>query len=203
MPTAPTLTIGLPVFNGAPFLQATIDSVLSQSFCDFELLISDNASTDETETIGREAAAGDRRVTYRRNATNVGLVRNLNLLVPSARGRLFKWAAADDILRPGYLERCVATIDADPAVVLAYPQTEFVDGEGAPLDLDDPGLAPRLGRSVRAPAVRDPRRAVRERNPRRHPDRRAPADAADRPVRGRRLPAARRAVGHGQVRRDP
>ena len=66
-------------------------------------------------------------------------MRNLNLLVPYARGRLFKWAAADDILRPGYLERCVATIDAAPDVVLAYPQTEFVDAEGAVLDLDDPG----------------------------------------------------------------
>jgi len=139
MPTAPTLTIGLPVFNGAPFLQATVESVLSQSFRDFELLISDNASTDDTEAIGRAVAAIDPRVTYRRNATNLGLVRNLNLLVPYARGRLFKWAAADDILRPGYLERCVATIDAAPDVVLAYPQTEFVDAEGATLDLDDPG----------------------------------------------------------------
>ena len=68
-----------------------------------------------------------------------GLVRNLNLLVPLAQGRLFKWAPADDILRPGYLERCVAALDADPAVVLAYPQTDFVDGDDAPLDLHDPG----------------------------------------------------------------
>jgi len=139
MRAAPTLTVGLPVFNGAPFLEATVESVLGQSFRDFELLISDNASTDETEAIGRAVAAADPRVTYRRNVTNLGLVRNLNLLVPYARGRLFKWAAADDILRPGYLERCVATIDAAPDVVLAYPQTEFVDADGAALDLDDPG----------------------------------------------------------------
>ncbi len=136
---APTLTVGLPVFNGGPYLEATVESVLTQSFQDLELVISDNASTDETEAIGRAAAARDARVTYRRNATNVGLVRNLNLLVPLAQGRLFKWAAADDLLKPGYLERCVATMDAQPGVVLTYPQTDFVDGDGEVLDLDDPG----------------------------------------------------------------
>jgi glycosyltransferase involved in cell wall biosynthesis len=139
MPSTPTLTIGLPVFNGARFLRATIESVLAQTFTDFELLISDNASTDETEAIARSAADGDGRITYRRNQVNVGLARNLNLLVPLATGRLFKWAAADDVLRPTYLERCVATIDADPRAVLAYPQTDFVDGEGEPLDVADPG----------------------------------------------------------------
>lgn len=139
MSSEPTLTIGLPVFNGARYLQETLESVLSQSFTDFEVVISDNASTDDTEAIGRAAAARDLRVTYRRNAENVGLSGNLNLLVPLARGRLFKWAAADDILRQGYLERCVEAIDADPAVVLAYPQTDFVDGDDAPLDLHDPG----------------------------------------------------------------
>lgn len=55
-------------------------------------------------------------MTYRRNAENVGLSANNNLLVPLARGRLFKWAPADDVLRPGYLERCVAAIDADPSL---------------------------------------------------------------------------------------
>jgi hypothetical protein len=69
----------------------------------------------------------------------LGLAGNLNLLVQLARGRLFKWAAADDVLRPGYLSRCVTTIDADPAVVLVYPQSDFVDGDGTLLDLEDPG----------------------------------------------------------------
>ncbi len=136
---APTLTIGLPVYNGAKYLEMAAESILEQSFRDFELIISDNASSDGTETIGRTIAAGDPRVTYRRNARNVGLSGNFNLLVPLARGRLFKWATADDVLRPGYLDRCVAAIDADPSVVLAHPRTDFVDGDGAPLDLKDPG----------------------------------------------------------------
>lgn len=137
--STPALTIGLPVYNGARYLEQAVGSILGQSFGDFELIISDNASTDETEAIGRALAARDPRVTYRRNARNVGLSGNFNLLVPLARGRLFKWATSDDVLRPGYLERCVAVLDADPSVVLSYPRTEFVDADGAHLDLTDPG----------------------------------------------------------------
>ena len=139
MRSVPTLTIGVPVYNMGTYLDAAVDSILSQSYTDLEVIISDNASTDETESVGRALAARDARVTYRRNTENVGLSANNNLLVPLARGRLFKWAPADDMLLPGYLERCVDAIDADPSVILAYPRTKFVDGSGAPLDLHDPG----------------------------------------------------------------
>lgn len=133
------LTIGLPVFNGAEYLRAAVESILEQSFSDFELIISDNASTDGTEAIGRVFADRDPRVTYRRNSENVGISANFNLLVPLARGKLFKWATADDMLRPGYLERCISVLEADPSVVLASTRTDFVDGDGGPLDLTDPG----------------------------------------------------------------
>ena len=136
---APTLTIGLPVFNGERYLGQALESISEQSFRDFELIISDNASTDGTEAIGRAAAARDSRVMYRRNERNLGLDTNFNLLVPLARGRYFKWATADDLLLPGYLERCVAVLEADPSVVLVSPRTTFVDGQGNPLDLHDPG----------------------------------------------------------------
>ena len=136
---APILTIGLPVFNGARFIEASVESILSQSFSDLELIISDNASTDDTEAVSRSIAARDPRVTYHRNAGNIGIAANFNLLVPPARGRLFKWATADDLLRPGYLERCVSILDSDPSVVLAYTKTDFVDEDGAPLRLMDPG----------------------------------------------------------------
>jgi glycosyltransferase involved in cell wall biosynthesis len=154
---APILTIGLPVFNGARFIEASVESILSQSFSDLELIISDNASTDDTEAVSRTIAGRDSRVTYHRNASNIGIAANFNLLVPLARGRLFKWATADDLLRPGYLERCVSHLDADPSVVLAYARTEFVDENGSPLDLadqgwnlmsDDPSV--RLSQAIRA-----------------------------------------------------
>lgn len=135
----PALTIGLPVYNGARYLEKAIESILEQSFADFELIISDNDSTDETASIARKYAAIDRRVTLRRNAENVGLSNNFNLLVPLARGAYFKWAAADDELRPTYLERCLDVLRADRGVVLAYPRTEFIDGDGRVLGLSDPG----------------------------------------------------------------
>jgi len=151
------LTIGVPVFNGERYLEAAIESVLAQSFGDYELIISDNASTDGTEAIGRAVAARDGRVSYRRNPVNIGLAANFNLLVHAARGRLFKWAAADDVLRPAYLERCVTAIDGDPSIVLVYAKADFEDGSGGSLDLHDPGwhlvsddAAARLSYAIRA-----------------------------------------------------
>ena len=139
MGSTPTLTVGVPVYNMGTYLEAAVESILSQSFADLEVIISDNASTDDTETIGRALASRDSRVVYRRNARNVGLAGNFNLLVPLARGRLFKWAAADDELRPAYLERCVAAFAEDPTVALAYSRADFVDGDGNRLDFDDEG----------------------------------------------------------------
>jgi glycosyltransferase involved in cell wall biosynthesis len=136
---APILTIGLPVYNGARYLATSVDSILSQSFRDLELIISDNASSDDTEAIGRSLVGRDPRVRYLRNDANVGIAANFNLLVPLASGRLFKWATADDLLRPGFLARCVSTLESDQSVVLAYTRTEFVDEDGAPLDIVDPG----------------------------------------------------------------
>jgi glycosyltransferase involved in cell wall biosynthesis len=139
MESTPALTVGVPVYNMGTYLEAAVESILSQSFWDLEVIISDNASTDDTETIGRALASRDSRVIYRRNPRNIGLAGNFNLLVPLARGRLFKWAAADDELRPGYLERCVAAFAEAPDIALAYSRSEFVDGDGNPLDIDDPG----------------------------------------------------------------
>ena len=153
----PTLTVGLPVFNGARYLEASVESILGQSFGDLELIISDNASTDDTEAISRSIVDRDPRVTYQRNSANVGIAANFNLLVPHARGRMFKWATADDLLRPGYLEQCVSLLESDPSLVLASTKTVFVDEHDAPLDITDPGWhlvsddpSARLSFSIRA-----------------------------------------------------
>jgi glycosyltransferase involved in cell wall biosynthesis len=129
----------MPVFNGAAYIAEAIESILAQTYQDFELIVSDNASTDGTGEIVKAIAARDPRVRYRCNKANVGLSANNNLLVPLARGRLFKWAPCDDVLRPEYLERCVPVFDADPNVVLVHPDTEFIDGAGEALDITDPG----------------------------------------------------------------
>lgn len=136
----PRVTVGLPVFNGARYLGAAIDSILAQTLGDFELIVSDNASTDGTEAIARAYAARDPRVRYVRRDHNVGLAENYNGVFRLARTPYFKWAASDDLLRPTFLERCVASLQDDPGVVLAYARTGFVGESGEPLDRSDPGL---------------------------------------------------------------
>src|SRR5262249_45528439 len=103
----PKVTIGLPVYNGAEYLADAITSILSQTFTDFELLISDNASDDATESICRGFADRDRRVKYVRQKTNIGAAANHNLLVGQSDSPYFKWAAHDDILEPRFLEVAV------------------------------------------------------------------------------------------------
>jgi glycosyltransferase involved in cell wall biosynthesis len=129
----PRVSIGLPVYNGADYLAAAIDSLLAQTFRDFELIIADNASTDATEAICRERAARDGRIRYIRHAQNLGAMRNFNYVVEAARARYFKWAAHDDMHEPEYLARCVEVLDSDPSVVLAHARARDIDAQGAPM----------------------------------------------------------------------
>lgn len=126
----PRVTIGMPVYNGAAFLELAIDSILKQSFQDFELIISDNASTDRTQEICQTALKTDRRIRYYRNDRNRGAAYNHNRLVELAQGVYFKWAAHDDLIAPDYLQRCVEILDRHAGVVLCYPQTVIMDVEG-------------------------------------------------------------------------
>lgn len=126
----PAVSIGLPVFNGQKYLGKAIDSILSQTFSDFELIISDNASTDRTREICESYAAKDDRIRYLRNERNIGAGPNYNLVFHQARGAYFKWASHDDICAPEFLERCVTVLDRDPRVVVAFPQMVDIDDGG-------------------------------------------------------------------------
>lgn len=130
MTDRPRVSIGLPVYNGENFIVASIDSLLAQTFTDFELIICDNASTDGTEAVCRDYASRDPRVRYQRNEANIGASANYNLTFEMARGDYFKWAAHDDLCAPTYLERCVEALERDPAVVLAYTRARAIDGKG-------------------------------------------------------------------------
>ena len=127
----PRVSIGLPVYNGADYLREALDALVAQTFEDFELIISDNASTDETQAICEDYAARDARIRYDRLPENVGAAGNYNRLPPMARGEFFKWAAHDDNCHPAYLASCVGALDHDPEAVLVYPSTYVIDGEGA------------------------------------------------------------------------
>lgn len=126
----PRVSIGLPVYNGENYLSEALESILKQTFTDFELIISDNASTDRTQEICERYAAQDERITYTRMEKNVGAAKNYNILINHARGDYFKWAAHDDLLDPVFLERCIEVLDQDSEVVLTYPQTVLLDING-------------------------------------------------------------------------
>lgn len=124
------LTIALPVYNGERFLGEAIESILSQDYTDFALHISDNASTDATEEIGRELAARDRRVTFERHPVNRGMLWNFNHCVRATESPLFKWAAHDDVLLPQWLGRCVEVLEERPEAVLAFTRRVKIDEAG-------------------------------------------------------------------------
>jgi len=127
MSESPRLTIGLPVYNGESLLPEAIDALLGQSYEDFELVISDNASTDGTARICRGYAEQDPRVRYIRQPLNIGLVANHNFLVGQARGEFFKWASHDDLYARDYLRVCVGALDENPDAVLAHAWCAVID----------------------------------------------------------------------------
>jgi glycosyltransferase involved in cell wall biosynthesis len=139
--TTPRVSIGLPVRNGQRFLSAALESLLAQTFSDFEVIVCDNASTDNTEQVARAFAARDPRVRYHRHAANLGPAGNFNSTFQMSRGEYFRWHAHDDLCAPDYLRQCVDALDRDPTAVLAYPKTLIIDEKGQPLEDYDFKLA--------------------------------------------------------------
>jgi len=140
MSRSPRISIGLPVYNGESFLGEALESLLGQSFEDFELIVSDNGSTDGTESICRHHAAHDRRLRYERHEENHGAAWNYNFAFRRASGEYFKWAAHDDVCAPTFLERCLEIYDQGPeSLVLVYPKSVFIDEAGVVVrpDRDD------------------------------------------------------------------
>jgi glycosyltransferase involved in cell wall biosynthesis len=126
----PRVSIGIPVHNGEKYLEAAIDSILAQTYSDFEIILSDNASTERTAAICQAYAAGDQRIQYFRNEKNLGAAPNFNRVVELSSGEYFKWAAYDDVLAPEFLSRCVEVLDRNPAVVLCFPKSRIIDEDG-------------------------------------------------------------------------
>jgi hypothetical protein len=128
--TPPKVSVGLPVYNGERYVDQAIASLLAQTCEDLELLISDNASTDGTAEICREWTKRDSRVTYARNARNLGAAANYNRVLAMARGELFKWAAHDDVWGTTFLARAVGVLDADPGVAVVHSRAGAIDADG-------------------------------------------------------------------------
>lgn len=138
MTESPLITIGLPVYNSERYLRQSLDSLLGQTYSDFVLVISDNASTDGTAEICRQYAAADSRVKYYRNETNIGNPRNFNRVADLCATRYLKWSTADDYWAPTFLERSLEIMERDSTIALCYPQATLVDEEGGnPKEYDD------------------------------------------------------------------
>jgi glycosyltransferase involved in cell wall biosynthesis len=150
MPPVP-VSIGMPVHNGERYLEAAIRSNLGQTFADFELIISDNASTDRTEAICRDYASSDPRIRYYRNERNIGAAANYNRLFGLASAEYFRWSNADDVLAPDLIEETYKVLRSRPDVAVAYGRTGLIDAEGGllreyddRLDLQDDSATRRL-----------------------------------------------------------
>ena len=113
----PQVSIGMPVYNGEPFIREALDSLLAQTFIDFELIISDNASTDGTKAICLEYVAKDSRIRYLRQTENRGMLANYHFVLEKAVGEYFMWAAADDLQTPDFMELLVTALDENPSFV--------------------------------------------------------------------------------------
>ena len=135
----PRVGIGLPVYNGENFIKAAIDSVLAQSFKDFELIISDNASRDRTQEICQSYAQRDKRVRYYCNSQNIGAAPNYNRVFELSTAEYFKWIAHDDVIAPTYLERCVDVMDREPNVAVCFPAITYIDAQGKVLQQQQKG----------------------------------------------------------------
>ncbi|MFO0900874.1 MAG: glycosyltransferase family 2 protein [Pirellulales bacterium] len=127
----PRVSVGLPVYNGEAYLAQAIEAVRAQTLVDWELVISDNGSTDRTAEICSHYAAQDARVRLERQENNRGAAWNFNRVFELSRGELFKWAAHDDLCAPDFLARCVAVLDADPSVVWCHSRFVTIDPAGS------------------------------------------------------------------------
>jgi len=137
---APLVSIGLPTYNGGRHLAQSLDALLAQDYPNWELTISDNGSTDETESIAREYAARCPQIRYVRQEKNLGARANFNFVLGRATGEYFMWASDHDQWKPTFITKCVEALRSDPAAVLAYTTVVIVDEKGDTLEEVDDGI---------------------------------------------------------------
>jgi len=124
------VSIGLGTKNRAQYIKEALDSLLAQTYGNFELVISDNASTDDTQRICEEYARKDRRIKYMRQKSDIGHARNFDFLKENAKGEYFMWASDDDKWEPTFVEKCLAALDADPGAIVAMVNFAHFDDLG-------------------------------------------------------------------------
>jgi len=125
----PLVSIGLPVYNGRRHLAQALNALLGQTFSNFEIIISDNASTDDTQALCQEFVRADHRIRYLRQPKNVGAPRNWSFTVHEARGQYFKWASANDYCSEDFVAECLQALLSEPRAVLSFGKTCLIEEE--------------------------------------------------------------------------
>lgn len=123
----PKVSIGMPIYNGESSVRRALDSLLTQTFIDYEIIISDNASTDNTEAICKEYVSRDDRILYIRQPFNRGPLANFEIVLSHARGEYFMWAAHDDEWHPNFVEVCYKKLVGNPEIGLVAPLTKALN----------------------------------------------------------------------------
>lgn len=136
MADRPLVSIGLPTYNRAHVLRRAIASALEQDYANLELIISDNASTDETERICRELSGQDQRIRYFRQPINRGATANFNEVLRQARGEFFLWLSDDDWLDAAYVSQCVQVLEAQPDYALVSGTMKYLRADTFSIEAD-------------------------------------------------------------------
>lgn len=141
MDMLPDVTIGLPVYNGGDRFRGVLESILGQTFRDFVLLISDNASTDNTAEICKEYAKNDSRITYVRQDINLGAEGNFWFVFSAAKTKYFMWAAADDMRSSNFLEVNYFFLERNPSYLGSTCPVKFEGGDFDEVAMGDSSLS--------------------------------------------------------------
>lgn len=139
--TKPKVCIGIPVYNGQEFIRKTIESLIAQTYSSFEIIISDNASTDNTQKICQEYCKIDSRIRYICHKKNMGPAWNFNFVLHKANSEFFMWNSIDDIREPTFLEKNVKALESNKNIVCSMSKAEFY---GIEEELDSNNLDSKL-----------------------------------------------------------
>lgn len=126
----PRVSVAMPIYNSEKYLAASIEAHLNQTYSDFELILTDNFSTDRSEEICLAYAAQDPRVKYHRNPQNLGAAVNFRRGLEFSVGWYFRWSPSDDLISPNLLQSAVDILDNEPSILVAYGRTKLIDDKG-------------------------------------------------------------------------
>lgn len=142
---APLISIGMPVYNEAQFIQQTLNSILSQTYTNFELIISDNNSTDNTLQICQEYANQDKRITLLKQPSNLGAGINFMKILEKTTGRYFTFISGHDLWHPNFLARCIEILSQNNSIVLCFSQAISIDKENRALGIHSASQMDTMG----------------------------------------------------------